>query len=81
MKMAQSIEDVIESARRRIELPPVAERRPIRESAHITQAEFARALRVDTATISNYENGKREPRGRMREAYADLLGRLKEVVG
>jgi len=37
--------------------------RSIREKLHKSQSEFARMIGVSTATLQNWEQGRREPRG------------------
>jgi putative transcriptional regulator len=49
-------------------LTPVEELRPetikrIRESAHMSQALFARALNVTTSLVSKWERGEKKPSG------------------
>jgi hypothetical protein len=72
------LDDLLDEARARRSLPPVALRRLLRERAGLTQAELARSLDVDRATVSRWEAGIRAPRGRSWAAYAVLLERLDE---
>jgi DNA-binding transcriptional regulator YiaG len=61
-------------ARTRGSLPPPALRRLIRERAGLTQAALARALGVNRAVLSRWENGERTPRDP--RGYLDVLERL-----
>ncbi|ATL31429.1 hypothetical protein KY5_6411 [Streptomyces formicae] len=51
------------------ELPPVAERRALREALHLSQAQVARAIGVSPTTVGGWESG-REPTGEVRHKYA-----------
>ncbi|MFK0172160.1 telomere-associated protein Tap [Streptomyces sp. NPDC090306] len=55
------------------QLPPPAERARLRESAGITQARLAQALRTTPQTVKNWENGRSEPRPPRLQAYRRLL--------
>ncbi|MFG2326808.1 helix-turn-helix domain-containing protein [Streptomyces sp. NPDC048568] len=57
-------------------LPPPKARRRLRESASLTQAQLADRMGVTRATVRTWESGRRTPRGRRREAYAELLKTL-----
>jgi transcriptional regulator with XRE-family HTH domain len=70
------IEELLDEARVRQSIPPVALRRLLRERAGLTQAELARAVGVDRATVSRWEAGIRSPRGGSRAAYGAVLQRL-----
>ncbi|WP_326785953.1 sigma factor-like helix-turn-helix DNA-binding protein [Streptomyces sp. NBC_00151] len=54
-------------------LPVPKERRRLRESRSLTQADMATRLGVSRATVRSWEAGRSAPRGRMREAYTRLL--------
>ena len=58
-------------------LPPPAERRQLREGAGLSGAALAAQVGVAPATVYGWESG-REPRGLLRDAYADALRRLTE---
>lgn len=58
---------------RAAQLPPPAERARVRQSAHATLEDFARALSVSQMTVSRWERGETEPRLDQRVAYALLL--------
>jgi DNA-binding transcriptional regulator YiaG len=45
----------------------------IRERAGLSASEVARLLGVSQPTVSNWENGKRVPRGEPAMKYAELL--------
>jgi transcriptional regulator with XRE-family HTH domain len=52
----------------------------IRRLAGITQADLGRALGVTSTTISRWERGEREPRGRHAIAYVRLLDELRTIA-
>ncbi|WAX78385.1 helix-turn-helix domain-containing protein [Streptomyces sp. KMM 9044] len=54
-------------------LPPPGERRRLRESRSLTQAQLARRVGVSRETVRAWESGRTAPRGRKGEAYAKLL--------
>jgi DNA-directed RNA polymerase specialized sigma24 family protein/transcriptional regulator with XRE-family HTH domain len=54
-------------------LPPPDERRRLREAKSLTQADVAIGLGVTRETVRSWETGRTTPRGRKREAYAQLL--------
>ncbi|WP_043677048.1 helix-turn-helix domain-containing protein [Streptomyces xylophagus] len=59
-------------------LPPPKERRRLRETGSLTQAQVAERMGVSRATVRAWETGRTTPRGRKREAYATLLNSLSE---
>ncbi|MER8226318.1 helix-turn-helix domain-containing protein [Streptomyces sp. NPDC094143] len=65
----------------RAPLPPVDERKRLRQAHGLTLDEVAAALRVRRATVSGWESLRKpvEPRGPEREAYARLLNKLAEL--
>ncbi|MDT0390936.1 telomere-associated protein Tap [Streptomyces dubilierae] len=65
----------------RAPLPPVEERKRLRQAHGLTLDEVAAALKVRRATVSGWESVKKpvEPRGPEREAYARLLNKLAEL--
>lgn len=46
----------------------------LRERQHVSRQELAKKLKVSVQTISNIENGKKEPRGSLLFAVIDALG-------
>ncbi|MDX3457819.1 helix-turn-helix domain-containing protein [Streptomyces sp. ME02-8801-2C] len=56
-----------------IPLPPPAERRRLRESQSLTQAQVARRVGVSRETVRAWETGRTTPRGRKAQTYATLL--------
>ncbi|MFD3732317.1 helix-turn-helix domain-containing protein [Streptomyces sp. NPDC058632] len=54
-------------------LPPPEERRRLRESRSLTQAQLARRVGVSRETVRAWESGRTVPCGRKGEAYAKLL--------
>lgn len=71
-----SAQDLLERAERRM-LPPPITRRAIRIAAGVQVAEVAEELGICRQAVYKYEDGTREPRGQLRERYAELLRALK----
>ncbi|MGW0611397.1 telomere-associated protein Tap [Streptomyces sp. NPDC002788] len=65
----------------RAPLPPVEERKRLRQAHGLTLEQVAAALKVRRATVSGWESVRKptEPRGPEREAYARLLNKLAEL--
>ncbi|MER5991361.1 helix-turn-helix domain-containing protein [Streptomyces viridosporus] len=59
-------------------LPPLEERRRLREAGSLTPDQLAARLGVAIGTVRAWESGRTTPRGRNREAYAKLLAALAE---
>ncbi|MFJ6084075.1 helix-turn-helix domain-containing protein [Streptomyces sp. NPDC092369] len=57
-------------------LPSPKERRRLRESGSLTQAQVAERVGVSRETVRSWERGRTTPRGDKREAYAKLLASL-----
>ena len=57
-------------------LPSVERRREIRRQAGLTQADIAKALDVRRVTVTRWETGHREPRGKLLSDYVQLLAFL-----
>lgn len=73
------IHALLESHREQREtLPPPAERAKLRELEGLTQTQVADALEVTRASVSAWETGRTEPRGAVREQYAELLRLIAE---
>jgi DNA-binding transcriptional regulator YiaG len=73
------VEALLTRVRARRRLPPAEERRRIRESAGVSQREFARALGVSWTAVHRWENGAR-PRDH-ETAYAEALDALRQASG
>lgn len=56
-----------------IPLPPPGERRRLRESQSLTQAQVAERVGVSRETVRAWETGRTTPRGRRAQTYASLL--------
>jgi DNA-binding transcriptional regulator YiaG len=67
-------------ARAHVQLPAPDERRRIRESAGLTQADLAAECAVDQSTAARWEAGAITPRGEHLLAYGTLLLRLAAIV-
>jgi transcriptional regulator with XRE-family HTH domain len=70
------LDQAIDHARLRRELPGPRRRRLIREAAGIPQGALASALGVARPTLSRWESGARAPRTKHLAAYVEALGRL-----
>ncbi|MEU5220969.1 helix-turn-helix transcriptional regulator [Streptomyces sp. NPDC020807] len=71
----EAIDSLLAALRPQAPLPEPRRRRELRELAHLSKAEMARALGVSPSTLTAWENG-REPAGETREKYAYLLNGL-----
>lgn len=78
--MTATAEKIRSRLRIRLELPPPQERRELREASDLTQQELADAIGVTRAAISQYEAGKRTPRGPLLDRYVEALRALREVA-
>lgn len=56
------------------------EARRLREAAHLSISEVARACGVDQSTVWRWERGTRIPRGRHALAYGELIDSLRTEV-
>jgi DNA-binding transcriptional regulator YiaG len=80
MVMKVSLSDLLERASaRKTPLPVPTQRRAIREAAGVTQEDLSAVLGVTRASLSRYETGSREPRGEIRQLYAEALEALRRV--
>ncbi|MGW2595771.1 helix-turn-helix domain-containing protein [Streptomyces sp. NPDC001515] len=75
MSNFEAIDSLLAALRPQTPLPAPQRRRELRELAHLSKAEMARALGVSPSTLTAWENG-REPAGETREKYAYLLNGL-----
>jgi DNA-binding transcriptional regulator YiaG len=60
-------------------LTATGQARRIRERAHVSRGELARALGLTGPTVSRWEGGQRFPRGATAVAYLRLLDRLQDL--
>jgi DNA-binding transcriptional regulator YiaG len=74
----QAADAVVALARLRADMAS-GRARAIREHARLSQAEAARAVGAAQNTVTDWESGRRRPRGEVAAAYAALLGRLEEI--
>ncbi|MGW0827178.1 helix-turn-helix domain-containing protein [Streptomyces sp. NPDC002845] len=68
----EAIDALLAAARKEAELPPVEQRRALREALDLSRAQVARALGVSPSTVGGWEAG-RDPAGEVRERYAYFL--------
>ena len=66
------------SAPAEAQLPPPSERVRLRKAQGLTQARIADALGVTPGAVGSWEKGRYEPRGEVREQYAELLRLIAE---
>ena len=76
MKKANILQEAIERAQRQQSLPSPDKRRWLRIGAGLSQADIARSLGTSAASVSRYETGDREPRGRIRDKYIEACEEL-----
>lgn len=62
--------------RLRRNFPSPAARRHLRERAGLTQADIAKAIGVDRASVARYELGQRKPAGEVLARYVALLDQI-----
>ncbi|MFF0745776.1 helix-turn-helix domain-containing protein [Streptomyces sp. NPDC004111] len=74
-----AIDSLLSSVSAPAALPDADVRRALREGAHLSRAQVARALGVGPSTVSGWESG-REPAGEVRARYAYLLDGLREKL-
>jgi transcriptional regulator with XRE-family HTH domain len=67
-----AIDALLSGARKEVALPPVEERRTLREGLNVSRAQLAQALGVSPSTVRGWESG-RDPSGEVREKYAYFL--------
>ena len=61
-----------------VQLPEPPERERLRRAQGLTQAQVAEALGVTPGAVSGWEKGRYQPRGTVREEYAELLRLIAE---
>ncbi|MEU2338747.1 helix-turn-helix transcriptional regulator [Streptomyces sp. NPDC013172] len=67
-----AIDALLAGAWRQVPLPPVGERRILREELNLSRARLAQVLGVSPSTVGGWESG-RDPSGEMRVKYAYFL--------
>lgn len=67
-----AIDALLAEARQEVPLPPVEERRALREELNVSRAQLAKVLNVSASTVGGWEAG-REPSGQVRDKYAYFL--------
>ncbi|WP_329288951.1 helix-turn-helix domain-containing protein [Streptomyces pseudovenezuelae] len=67
-----AIDALLAEAKQEVPLPPVEERRALREELNVSRAQLAKVLDVSASTVGGWESG-REPNGQVREKYAYFL--------
>ena len=76
MNRPSHLDEVLERAAVRRNLPHPKRCRQLREVAGLTQADVAAAIGVRATAVSRWEGGTRSPTGSRLFAYAALLKRL-----
>ncbi|MFI5801781.1 helix-turn-helix domain-containing protein [Streptomyces sp. NPDC051561] len=72
-----AIDSLLSGVAPQADLPPSEVRRSLREQAHLSKAQVARALGVSPSTVGGWEAG-RDPVGEIRTKYAYLLDGLRD---
>ncbi|MFE7170742.1 helix-turn-helix domain-containing protein [Streptomyces sp. NPDC057616] len=67
-----AIDALLAGAKKEVPLPPVEERRALREELNLSRAQVAQVLGVGPSTVGGWESG-RDPSGEVREKYAYFL--------
>ncbi|KOG31376.1 helix-turn-helix domain-containing protein [Streptomyces resistomycificus] len=67
-----AIDALLAGAKPEVPLPPVEERRALREHLNLSRAQVAQVLGVSPSTVGGWESG-RDPGGEVREKYAYFL--------
>jgi transcriptional regulator with XRE-family HTH domain len=76
------LDQAIEDARARRQLPSPRARRAIRVGAGIPQRVIAQELGVSRVQVSRYEAGSRDPAPSIARRYSEVLSRLRsESIG
>ncbi|MGW4271000.1 helix-turn-helix domain-containing protein [Streptomyces seoulensis] len=80
----EAIDALLAGARQEVPLPPVEERRALREGLNLSRTQVAQALSVSPSTVGGWESG-RDPSGEVRAKYAYFLDgartRLAAIAG
>lgn len=71
---------LLEDARLATSLPPPAERKAIRQRAHVSRQRMADELGCHIISVARWERGTRNPHGDLRLAYARLLLALRNLT-
>lgn len=72
------LEEALDRARRRKNLPGPVERRLLRMQAGLTQRDVAKCLGTTAAAVSRYESGDRQPHGQILDKYLTVIERLSD---
>jgi DNA-binding transcriptional regulator YiaG len=81
MDTKQNIREVLaRAASKHVPLPSLAARRALRLSAQLTEEELAKLVGVNRVSVARWELGRREPRGDVRQRYAEVLKGLQEQL-
>ncbi|MQY37016.1 hypothetical protein SRB17_50180 [Streptomyces sp. RB17] len=67
-----AIDALLAGAKKEVALPPVEERRALREGLNVSRVQLAQTLGVSPSTVGGWESG-RDPSGEVREKYAYFL--------
>jgi DNA-binding transcriptional regulator YiaG len=77
--MTQEIAEAVEKARAIRDRPSPELIRAVRQTSELSQEDFGKAIKVDRATISRWESGRRIPRGPYLERLLELLRSLQAL--
>lgn len=81
MTTTLSLQDKMALHRKRLELPPPAMRRHLREAAGLSQQDLADYLGVTRVSVGRWEAGERTPKGEHLRRYAESLRMMSREVG
>ena len=76
----QSVRELTEKLRRRITLPPPAQRRALRLAAGASLRDVASVVGSSAQAVYLWETGDREPSDAFLERYADVLHAFDELT-
>jgi DNA-binding transcriptional regulator YiaG len=75
-----TLSELVHIARTRARLPLPNERRRIRYEAGVQARQVAEAVGVSTATVFDWERGRREPNDAHLVLYAEVLDALRAAI-
>ena len=78
--MTATLEELTLRVRARRDLPPPEVRRALRRAAGIPMRDVAEIVGVTRQAVALWELGKREPRNKNLETYAEVLRTLRQEV-
>jgi DNA-binding XRE family transcriptional regulator len=77
--MSATLEDLTTRLRTRRDLPAPLVRRVLRTTAGASQQDVAEVVGVTRQSVSLWEQGRRHPRGKHLDSYAEVLRTFRQV--